>query len=70
MTSTSISSDVLDEDRKVIYMGSMDDNTDAKLTKNYYVHDAIAAALAGKQPNVSETLARGCRVRYAREPRK
>ncbi len=61
---------VLDGDRKVVYMGSMDDNTDAKLAKNHYVRDATAAVLAGKQPSVSETLARGCRVRYAREPRK
>jgi peroxiredoxin len=61
---------VLDGDRKIVYMGSMDDNTDAKLAKNHYARDAIAAVLAGKQPNVSETLARGCRVRYAREPRK
>lgn len=61
---------VLDGDRKVVYMGSMDDNTDAKLAKKHYARDATAAILAGKQPNVSETLARGCRVRYAREPRK
>ena len=61
---------VLDEDRKVVYMGSMDDNTDVKLAKKHYLRDATAAVLEGKQPNVSETLARGCRVRYAREPRK
>lgn len=61
---------VLDGNRKVVYMGSMDDNTDAKLAKNYYLRDATAAVLAGNQPNVAETLARGCRVRYAREPRK
>jgi peroxiredoxin len=61
---------VLDGNRKIVYLGSMDDNTDAKLAKNYYLRDATAAVLAGNQPNVSETLARGCRVRYAREPRK
>ena len=61
---------VLDGNRTIVYMGSMDDNTDAKLAKKHYLRDATAAVLAGNQPSVSETLARGCRVRYAREPRK
>lgn len=61
---------VLDADRKVKYMGSMDDNTDAKLRKQFYVQDAISATLAGKKPDTAETLARGCRIRFARESRK
>lgn len=61
---------VLDADRKIAYMGSMDDNTDAKLRKQSYVQDAISATLAGKRPDIIETLARGCRIRFAREPRK
>ncbi|HVJ87617.1 MAG TPA: thioredoxin family protein, partial [Caulifigura sp.] len=57
---------VLDGDRKVVYMGAMDDATDAGKVTQKYVEQAIAAALAGKKPEVTEVIARGCRVRYAR----
>ncbi|HWB09700.1 MAG TPA: thioredoxin family protein [Pirellulales bacterium] len=57
---------VLDRDRKVVYMGAMDDNGDAEKATINYVVEAVTATLAGKQPQVRETLARGCRVRYKR----
>lgn len=57
---------VLDRDRKVVYMGAMDDNRDAEKATVNYVADAVMATLAGKKPQVRETLARGCRVRYKR----
>ena len=57
---------VLDKDRKVIYMGALDDSTDAAGVKVKYVEAAIAASLAGKSPEVAETVARGCTVRYKR----
>ncbi len=57
---------VLDKDRKVIYMGALDDNTSADAVKAKYVEAAIAASLAGKSPEVAETVARGCTVRYKR----
>lgn len=60
---------VFDRDRKLVYMGAMDDKTDAAKVERRYVEEAIAAALAGKQPEVTETIARGCRVRYSRERR-
>lgn len=60
---------VFDRDRKLVYMGAMDDSTDAEKVQKRYVEEAIAAALAGKKPDVAETIARGCRVRYARERR-
>ena len=60
---------VLDRDRKVVYMGAMDDATDASKVTQKYVEQSIAAALAGKKPEVTEVIARGCRVRYARERR-
>jgi peroxiredoxin len=60
---------VLDRDRKVVYMGAMDDATDAARVTRRYVDEAIAAALAGKKPELTEVIARGCRVRYARERR-
>lgn len=61
---------VLDAERKVVYMGSMDDHSEPKLAKQLYLRDAVAATLAGNKPEVAETLARGCRVRYARESRR
>lgn len=58
---------VLDRDRHLIYMGAMDDSTDPAAVKLKYVEAAIAAALKGERPAVTETLARGCRVRYVRD---
>ena len=58
---------VLNKDRQVIYIGSMDDSTDPKSVKQNFVEAAIAAARKGEKPTVTETLARGCRVRYLRE---
>ncbi len=62
---------VLNKDRKVVYMGAMDDSPELKkpVTKKY-VEDATAAALAGKTPAVTETPGVGCLVRYARDRRK
>lgn len=60
---------VFDQSRKLVYMGALDDSTDATKVQVRYVEDAITAALAGKTPAVKETIARGCRVRYARERR-
>lgn len=60
---------VFDRERKLVYMGAMDDKTDADQVERRYVEEAITAALAGKTPEVTETIARGCRVRYVRERR-
>ena len=58
---------VLDKDRKVVYLGAMDDSPELKkpVTKRY-VEDAVAAALARKAPTVAETPSVGCLVRYAK----
>ena len=61
---------VLNKDRKVVYMGAMDDATDASKVKQHYVEQAIQAALQGKQPEMTETIAIGCNVRYKRIRRK
>ena len=61
---------VLDQNRKVAYMGSLDDSPDGKkeITKRF-VHDAINAVLDGKTPPIPETVSIGCRVRYERTRR-
>jgi peroxiredoxin len=61
---------VLDSERKVVYMGAIDDNTDPEKVTKPYMELAVAAALTGKQPAVEETVAIGCAVRYKRVRRK
>jgi peroxiredoxin len=58
---------LLDKDRRVVYMGGMDDNSNSKLVKEQFLEDAIEAVSAGKSPPVRETVAIGCRVRYVRQ---
>lgn len=58
---------VLNKERKVVYMGAFDDKTKPEEVTAHYVADAITAALDGKQPAVTETVARGCTVRYVRQ---
>lgn len=57
---------VFDAERKLVYMGAMDDSTDPANVTKKYVQAAVAAALRSEKPAVTETIARGCRVRYVR----
>jgi len=61
---------VLDKQRQVVYMGGMDDSSNPKNVKKKYLESAVAAVLEGKRPETAETVAIGCRVRYARTRRK
>lgn len=61
---------VLNKARNVVYMGAMDDATDASKVKKQYVSLAIEATLKGKEPEMKETIAIGCNVRYKRIRRK
>jgi peroxiredoxin len=60
---------VLDRDRRVAYMGAMDDTNRAESVKTRHLEDAVQAVLKGEKPTVAETLARGCQIRYARTQR-
>lgn len=60
---------VLDKNRKVVYLGALDDSPEGKDVQEKYVEEAVAAALAGKAPKVAETPAVGCAVRKVRERR-
>ncbi|WP_315853704.1 thioredoxin family protein [Candidatus Laterigemmans baculatus] len=57
---------VLDDQRRVVYMGSLDDSPDGKNVTNRYVEAAIEAALAGTKPKATETVPVGCRIRFPR----
>jgi peroxiredoxin len=56
---------VLDKERKIRYIGSMDDNVmnESKVTK-HYLRDAVDALLAGKTPPVEESRPQGCGISY------
>ena len=67
---------VLNKDRRIVYSGLltnspalMEGSTRVHYTngppKDFYVADAINAALSGKVPAVTETRAQGCTVEYA-----
>ncbi|MCS7468753.1 thioredoxin family protein [Stieleria sp. ICT_E10.1] len=60
---------VLDEDRKVVYMGAMDDSPAGDEVTKTYVIDAIEASLAGREVQVTETIPIGCRIRIERQRR-
>jgi len=55
---------VLDKDRTIQYLGAFDDNADEAKATKHYVKDAVDALLAGKTPEVTETRAKGCGVKY------
>jgi hypothetical protein len=61
---------VLDRNRRVAYMGGLDDSSNAKIVKNRFLDDALEALLAGKKPKTAETVAIGCLIRYERERRR
>jgi peroxiredoxin len=61
---------VLGKDRTIAYMGAFDDETDAAKVKVHYVEDALDALLKGEKPKKTETVARGCQVRYVKDRRK
>jgi peroxiredoxin len=57
---------VLDRDRKVVYLGAMDDRSPPAAAKVAHLEAAVKSALAGEKPPTGETLARGCRIRFNR----
>ena len=60
---------VLNKERKVVYMGALDDNTDSKKVKHHYLEDAVQALLQGKEVKTAETPAIGCQIRWERRRR-
>ncbi|MGL5096375.1 MAG: thioredoxin family protein, partial [Planctomycetia bacterium] len=60
---------VLGRDRKIAYLGGMDDASDPDKVKSRPLDDALAALAKGEKPAVGETVGRGCLVRYNRPKR-
>ena len=57
---------VLDAKRRIAYMGARDDSPDGSGVGKRYVEEAVAAVLAGKLPETTETAPVGCLIRSAR----
>jgi peroxiredoxin len=55
---------LLDKDRKVAYMGAIDDNMNAEKAKVPYLRDAVDAVLEGKEPPKTVTKQVGCGIRW------
>ena len=57
---------VLNKERKVVFVGAMDDKTDASQVTERYVEQAIEAALKNELPVIQRVPARGCAIPYKR----
>lgn len=57
---------VLDKDRKIAYLGAMDDTSNPANVKDRFLEAALDALLKGEKPAKGETLARGCLIRWSR----
>lgn len=59
---------VLNKDRKVAYMGALDDKAPPGEAKAKHVEDALKAVLGGKTPAETETsAAAGCKIKFAKK---
>jgi len=56
---------VLDGQRRIAYMGAMDDHFDPKQVTEHYLRDALDALLAGREVEITDTLQKGCPIEYA-----
>ena len=55
---------VLDKDRKIAYIGAVNDNMNVEKVKKHYLREAVNALLAGKTPPQAVTTPVGCHIEY------
>ncbi|HEY6562966.1 MAG TPA: thioredoxin family protein [Pirellulaceae bacterium] len=55
---------VLDKDRKVAYMGAVDDNMNAAEVEHHYLREAVDALLKEEVPASPETRQFGCGIKW------
>lgn len=55
---------VLDKDRKIAYVGAVDDNVEPDKVKSPHLRNALDALLAGKRPPQEVTKQFGCGIKY------
>lgn len=56
---------VFDSERKLRYVGAIDDSERVQHVKRHYLRDALEALLAGKEPPVTKTKVVGCSIKWA-----
>ncbi|MDQ8200598.1 redoxin domain-containing protein [Pelagicoccus enzymogenes] len=56
---------LFDSERKLRYVGAIDDSERIEHVSTHYVRDAIDALLSGKQPDIAQTKVVGCSVKWA-----
>ena len=55
---------LFDGDRRLVYHGAIDDSRNEDAVTAHYLRDAIDALLGGRAPEVAETPAVGCSVKF------
>ena len=60
---------VLNKDRRIVYIGAMDDQTQADKVEQRFVELAVEAALKNEMPAITTNPARGCSIPYKRAKR-
>lgn len=61
---------VLNQNRRIVYQGAMDDSTNPKAATINYVLKAVESLRKGGTIEVAKTGARGCRIRFQRRRKK
>lgn len=56
---------VFDRERKLRYVGAIDDSERIEHVTKHYVRDALDALLAGREPPVTQTKVVGCSIKWA-----
>ena len=55
---------LFDGERKLAYVGSIDDNMEVAKVEKHYLRDAIDSVLAGSKPETNSTKPAGCGIQY------
>jgi peroxiredoxin len=55
---------VFNKDRKLVYLGGIDDSMNESKVKHHYLRDALDAILVGKVPAKQETAHPGCTIKW------
>jgi len=58
---------LLNKDRKIAYMGSLDDSPDGEKVTVKYLENALDAVLKGEKPAKAETMPLGCGIEYTKK---
>jgi len=58
---------VLDRERKLAYVGAIDDNNDPRRVKEHWLENALDALLKDQTPDLQVTRQRGCSIKWTPE---